>query len=141
MKDATGIPQHIRTAIAALAEVSPDLGGRLAAFAAVRTRRTPLHRAQRALLERGEPIEVAHGRERLRAWSWGQGPTVHLVHGWNGRAAQLGGFVSPLVAAGMRVVAHDSVGHGASSGGASSIVEMADALTRVGIPCVSPVLS
>lgn len=55
---------------------------------------------------------------------------MHLVHGWNGRATQFESFVGPLVAAGLRVFAHDSIGHGASTG-SSTCVDMADALLRV----------
>jgi pimeloyl-ACP methyl ester carboxylesterase len=51
-------------------------------------------------------------------------PTVLLVHGMSGRAAQLGGFAAPLVAAGFRVVAFDAPGHGAAAGRRSSLPEM-----------------
>jgi alpha-beta hydrolase superfamily lysophospholipase len=54
--------------------------------------------------------------ERLATWSYGKGPTILLVHGWNGHAAQLRAFVSPLVDAGYRVVAFDQPAHGQSSG-------------------------
>lgn len=49
--------------------------------------------------------------------SWGEGPTVLLVHGWGGWRGQLGAFVDPLVAAGHRVVAVDAPGHGDSDAG------------------------
>lgn len=131
MKDASGIPRNVRTAIAAIAAISPDLAARIAMFAVTRTKRRALRPAEKALLARGEPLEIVHGRQTIRAWTWGAGPTVHLVHGWNGRSTQLGAFVAPLVASGMRVIAHDSVGHGASTGSSSSVVEMADTLRRV----------
>lgn len=131
MKDATGIPPNMRKAIAALAAVAPGLAARIATFAVTRTKRRLLRPAEEALLARGEPVEVPLGRHIVRAWTWGAGPIVHLVHGWNGRATQLGAFVDPLVAAGMRVVAHDSVGHGASTGASSSVAEMAETLLRV----------
>ena len=41
---------------------------------------------------------------------------VLLVHGWEGRGAQLGAFVDPFVAAGYRVVALDGPAHGDSTG-------------------------
>ena len=67
---------------------------------------------------------------------WGTGPTVYLVHGWAGQRGQLTPFVAPLVARGYRVVAFDAPSHGESGPGAfgprsSSIVEFANALTRV----------
>src|SRR5258706_2547887 len=68
---------------------------------------------------------------RIAAWAWGAGPTVLLVHGWNGAAAQLAPFVAPLVAAGYRVVAFDQPAHGRSRGRSATIVDMADALRAV----------
>jgi pimeloyl-ACP methyl ester carboxylesterase len=61
----------------------------------------------------------------MKAWSSGEGPTILLVHGWNGRATQLGSFVSPLVSRGYRVVAFDAIGHGESPGHFLSLPELA----------------
>ncbi len=131
MTHSPGIPPHIQKAIAAIAELAPDLAGRIAAFACTRTKRRPLRAGEKPLLSRAEALEIRHGRQRIAAWSWGAGPTVHLVHGWNARATELGPLVEPLVAAGMRVVAHDSVGHGASTGASSHVIDMAETLVRV----------
>src|SRR2546421_124860 len=49
----------------------------------------------------------------LAVWDWGDGPTVLLVHGWNGNAAQLVGLVPPL----LRAVAACGSGSGAAPGG------------------------
>ena len=80
----------------------------------------------------GRRFDVPAGRERLAAWSWGSGPTVLLVHGWNGHAAQMTAFVAPLVAAGHRVVAFDQPGHGQSSGTTLSALQMRDAVLALG---------
>ena len=69
--------------------------------------------------------------ERLAAWSWGDGPTAVLLHGWAGRSEQLGSFVPPLLAAGFCVVALDAPGHGDSTGRSSSVLAFADALEAV----------
>jgi pimeloyl-ACP methyl ester carboxylesterase len=53
---------------------------------------------------------------------------VLLVHGWEGRGAQLYAFIEPLLARGFRVVAFDAPGHGASEGSRSSLVEMSRAV-------------
>jgi pimeloyl-ACP methyl ester carboxylesterase len=53
---------------------------------------------------------------------------VLLVHGWEGRGAQLGAFVDPLVAAGYRVVALDGPAHGDSPGATTTGPEFAQAL-------------
>jgi len=65
----------------------------------------------------------------LRAWVWGEdGPTVLLVHGWQGRGAQLAAFVPPLLSAGFRVVTFDAPGHGDTGGATSSLFAFRDAI-------------
>jgi pimeloyl-ACP methyl ester carboxylesterase len=76
----------------------------------------------------GTPLPVVIGGKRLAAWQWGDGPTVLLVHGWGGRAAQLTGFVDPLVFAGYRVVAVDVTAHGNSEGTQATLADFADAI-------------
>ena len=77
------------------------------------------------------PFRVLSGPFQLAAWSWGEGPTVVLVHGWNGSAAQMSSFIQPLVEAGFRVVAFDQPAHGHSSGRRTTVLEMAEALQSV----------
>lgn len=78
---------------------------------------------------RARPTRV--GARRIETWVWGAGPTVLLVHGWGGRGAQLGAFVSPLVAHGFSVVTFDAPGHGASEPGLVTVPEMTDAIRAV----------
>ncbi len=80
------------------------------------------------VLARGQAARIPLGVHGLRAWSWGEGPTVLLVHGWEGRGSQLGSFVDPLVEAGFRVVAFDAPGHGDSGGDRSSLFSFSDAV-------------
>jgi hypothetical protein len=87
-------------------------------------RRHPRPARESTVLATAEPMSLdvvarASGRERamrLAAWRWGRGPTVLLVHGWEGRGAQLGAFVEPLVDAGLSVMAFDAPAHGDSPG-------------------------
>ena len=67
----------------------------------------------------------------VRTWRWGHGPTVLLVHGWEGRGSQLGAFVEPLVRAGLSVVAFDAPGHGDSPEHRLYLTDIADAITDV----------
>lgn len=71
------------------------------------------------------------GAFELRAWRWGDGPAVLLVHGWEGHAGQLQSFVEPLTARGFSVVAVDLPAHGHSSGRTTSVRDFADALAAV----------
>ena len=69
---------------------------------------------------------------QLAARSFGSGPIVLLVHGWEGRGTQLGRFVEPLVRAGFRVIALDLPAHGESSGTRTDLIECTEALRKVG---------
>ncbi len=72
---------------------------------------------------------VHAGPEPLRAWVWGDdGPLVLLVHGWQGRGAQLATFVQPLLAAGFRVATFDAPAHGETPGARSSLFSFRDAV-------------
>ncbi|MBS2019993.1 MAG: alpha/beta hydrolase [Deltaproteobacteria bacterium] len=111
---------------------SPDLAARYAErlFLTARRHRRPAWEAE--LLLGSRAMLVPHGDALLPAWSWGSGPdVVLLVHGWEGRGAQLGAFVEPLVAAGLRVVTFDAPGHGDAPAGPTSVVEHARAVATV----------
>ena len=60
---------------------------------------------------------------------WGKGPTILLIHGWEGRGSQLGRFVGPLVEAGFRVVAWDAPAHGGSEGEITNLARAAEAFS------------
>lgn len=65
---------------------------------------------------------------RLKGFTAGAGPTVLLVHGWGEWAANLGGFIAPLVDAGFHVAAFDLPAHGASSGTQTDALVNAEAV-------------
>ncbi len=124
-------PWLLRGAFAIVAAIAPSL----AAYAGERLflrppRRQPSRREQAALTA-GEPFVVAAGRERLRAWRFGAGPTVLLVHGWGGRGGQVAPLIPPLVTAGCAVVAFDAPAHGASTGRLASGITFSEAISAV----------
>jgi pimeloyl-ACP methyl ester carboxylesterase len=80
-------------------------------------------------------FQVRTSGSLLTAWSWGSGPTVMLVHGWNGSAAQLSGFVGPLLRRGFRVVAYDQPGHGHSLGRFASLPLFIESTRAVAAIC------
>jgi pimeloyl-ACP methyl ester carboxylesterase len=114
-----------RLFFAVLGRLSPALAGRLAAKLFARPRRHARPVRESELIARGSRVVLPDG---LHATAWGAGPTVLLVHGWEGRGAQLGAFVDPLVAAGYRVVALDGPAHGDSPGVTTTGPEFARAL-------------
>jgi len=77
------------------------------------------------LLARAERITLRFGLSALR---WGSGPTVLLMHGWEGRPTQFASLIDALVAAGYTAVALDGPGHGRSPGREAHVVLFARAL-------------
>lgn len=77
------------------------------------------------LLAQAERITLRFGLSALR---WGSGPTVLLMHGWEGRPTQFAGLIRTLVHAGYAVVALDGPAHGRSPGREANVVVFARAL-------------
>jgi pimeloyl-ACP methyl ester carboxylesterase len=96
-----------------LSALNPDLVSHLTFRLFTQTRRYSRPERERSWLQGAQELVLSNG---IRAWAWGEGPLCLLVHGWQGRGAQLGGFVAPLVQRGYRVVAFDVEGHGSSPG-------------------------
>jgi pimeloyl-ACP methyl ester carboxylesterase len=120
--------------------VAPDAAERITAELFFR----PLARSPRVVARgrrsrRAPPRSSPFGSGSLAAWSWGEGPTVLLVHGWEGRARQMLSLVEPLLAEGYRVVAFDLPAHGSSSGARVTVLDMARALRAVA-EAVTPVI-
>jgi pimeloyl-ACP methyl ester carboxylesterase len=120
--------QILRDGFRSLERLSPALAATGAEELFRTPRRPPRPSRERALLARAEPFELSVRGEPIAAWSWGQGAPVVLVHGWQGRGAQLGAFVDPLVGSGHRVIAFDVHAHGSSGGRQATLVEFKDAL-------------
>src|SRR5262245_27233474 len=79
---------------------------------------------------------VEHKGRSIATWAWGgnagsEAPAVLLAHGWGGHAAQMRGFVFPLLSAGYRVIAFDQPAHGVSYGKLAGLTHFADVLTEV----------
>jgi pimeloyl-ACP methyl ester carboxylesterase len=137
------VKTELRLARAALQTayvLSEDLGTALAERMFISPRRHVRPPRERAVLAAARQFEIEvplrsprwHGRRTsIAAWRWGIGPTVVLVHGWEGRGSQLGSLVEPLVAAGMSVVTYDAPGHGDSPGKQHYLTDAADALAAV----------
>ena len=125
----------LRAGFAAANALSPGLAAAGAARLFLSTRRRPVPAREQGYLQGARRIDFESGQGPLAAWVWGEEegrPTVALLHGWDGRASQLGAFAPPLVAAGFRVVGVDAPGHGASPGRSSSLVAMGEALLALG---------
>lgn len=128
-----------RLAFSSLGTVMPEPMAALAErmYFSPRRHRTP--QRERAVLAEAEAFVVESEEGPLAAWRWlplfpweaGDKGTVLLVHGWEGRASQLGAFVDPLLARGFRVVAADAPAHGRSPGEAVDLPAYARALRDI----------
>lgn len=88
---------------------------RLAIALASRTQRPGVKPQENEIMDAA--VRIGYGpRFANTAWSWGSGPLVVLVHGWNGRASQMAVLAKAIADAGFRAVAIDVTGHGASPG-------------------------
>ena len=76
---------------------------------------------------------VEHKGRHIATWRWGSddAPAVLLAHGWGGYAAQMRGFVFPLLSAGYRVIAYDQPAHGMSEGRMTGLPDFADVLAEL----------
>lgn len=126
----------LQTAYIFSEELGTDLAERL--FTSPRRHRRPDR--EREILATGWPLAIdvtlraprwRGQRRRVAAWRWGHGPTVLLVHGWEGRGAQLGALVDPLLRAGLSVVAFDAPGHGDSPGRRLYLADLADCIADI----------
>jgi pimeloyl-ACP methyl ester carboxylesterase len=115
-----------RAGLRVLAAVAPPLAERVAMDLFYRPRR---HR-QAPEVPATEPhawrVETRAGR--LAVWDYGRGPTVLLVHGWSGAAAQWSAFIGPLLAHGYNAIALDLPAHGRSDGERTNLQECVHAV-------------
>ncbi len=118
-----------------LAPVTSAVSPPLAGLWLQRLFTTPIrHRVpdrERDWVQSARRSSLAFNGGSLAIYEWGHGPRILLVHGWSGRATQLGAFVQPLVEQGFSVLAFDAPGHGGASGSRSALPEFAFAMERV----------
>lgn len=122
----------IRLSFRVLGPLFPHLLARWAYFLWTRTHRYPEPASERRMRLRAEEHSLRVNNQEIKAWSWGDGPLVLLVHGWNGRGMQMAGFVDPLLKAGYRVMTFDAPGHGLSPGQHSTILDIRDVIMHIG---------
>ena len=118
----------VRGANRTLGRVAPSLTARLNQQLFSMPRRHAPRDWELALEMLATRRRLSDGLSLLEA---GDGPTVALIHGWEGRATQFATFVPPLLQAGYRILAIDGPAHGRSSGRRADPYRFADALARV----------
>ena len=125
----------LRLAIRLLGAISPALAGRWVYRLWFQPLRYPEPKREKEWRRTSQPLDVECHGQRLAVDSWGAGPVVLMVHGWNGRGVQLGAFTPELVRAGYRVVTFDAPAHGRSPGRATNLPEVSEAIQAVARAC------
>jgi pimeloyl-ACP methyl ester carboxylesterase len=132
-------PAPLRWTLGATQAVAPGLAAWFSERLFFTPPRRPLPTEADALLKSARRFTLWVEGRRVEGWRWEPSsrgnspddPVVYLLHGWGGQGGRLGAFVSPLLDAGLSVVAFDAPGHGASGRGMSSMPEYARALRAV----------
>ncbi|MEA2238278.1 MAG: hypothetical protein QOC81_3002 [Thermoanaerobaculia bacterium] len=115
----------IGRSLRALDFIAPPLAARIAARLFLTPRRVPSPASEAASRQRATRESRLVASKNIAIWSWGQGPAVLLLHGWEGRGSQLGALAESLAGEGYRVVAPDFPAHGDSPGRQSNLIEFA----------------
>ena len=97
----------------------------------VSPRRLSVKPEHKETLGTGKLLRIPYSQMWLATWSWGAGPTVLLLHGWDDRGSRLATFVKPLLDTDYRVVMMDAPAHGDSGGRRGHVVEYAGAILGV----------
>jgi pimeloyl-ACP methyl ester carboxylesterase len=87
----------------------------LTKFLASRTSRPRVAEEEKKAMQKASRIHYGKNKQ-LVGWSWGKGPLVVLIHGWNGRSAQMAPLAEAISMQGYRCVAIEIEGHGESPG-------------------------
>jgi len=129
-------PSWIRAAIGSLGRVAPGLAARVAADLFMRPFRPKLRARELKWLQDARPENLPTRHGKLAGWSWGEGPSVVLIHGWNGRGSQMGWLARAIASRGFRAVVFDGPAHGRSPGRRTNLINHSAALVDVatGVP-------
>lgn len=107
-----------------------SMAARVAVAVFYSPRKYPAAMWEKAGMAHGKSDRLFFDGEHLDATVWGSGPTVLLVHGWQGRRSQLAKIAVDLTENGYRVVAFDGPAHGSSAKKRTTLVQFAEAVER-----------
>jgi len=124
-------PWLVRAGLGAAGALAPPRAARGGARRFLTPPRPGAPEREREALSRAVPFDVPFRGGRLRAWRFGEGPAVLLVHGWGGRGGQLSAFAPALAEAGCAAVTFDGPGHGVSSGSLASVPLFGEAVAAL----------
>lgn len=120
-----------RAVFSVLSRVAKPVAFRIVDRMARKPRKFRPHPRETELLATGKRLTFQTSFGAIAAWEWGEGPTVHMIHGWQGRGSQLAEIVQPVVEMGARVLLWDGPAHGQSEGKIASAPEFAKAISEI----------
>lgn len=109
-----------------LSIISPKLAAKLALKLFSHPRRKSRSDEEMTFLATGEPITFKSLR---KARTWGKGPVIWVLHGWESRGSTFYKLIPLLVAKGYQVVAWDGPAHGDSPGTSTHVPHYAQSLS------------
>jgi hypothetical protein len=120
-------PWPLRALLRTLGAVAPGPTADVLLARMLRTRRPPLRVVP--VLAHGDRVEL-HLSDGVHAVARavGSGPVIHLLHGWDGSAADWRTLAPAMVEAGYRVVVTEAPGHGEGAGSAAHVRWFAESL-------------
>ncbi|MEH6456514.1 MAG: alpha/beta fold hydrolase [Cocleimonas sp.] len=118
----------IRTITAVLEKTSPALANKLAIklFFSPRASKQKLPEIPDLQQHWCEYLKTDGSTSKCRVYTAGTGPTVLLVHGWEGSAFSMSAIAKQLLEQGLRVVLFDLPAHGFSPGKKTNIIEVSE---------------
>lgn len=123
--------QYLPKFFSLLEKVSPRLAAKLALRFFLRPFRFPLPNREKEADESANIFKIRVENNEVAIYEWGEGPAIWVLHGWSGRATQLGTIIKELVQIGYKVYGIDAPGHGKSSGVKSSVLLFESALQEL----------
>lgn len=123
----------IRAGLALLSHLSPTLTAKIANQLWSKTSRFPEPKREARWLAQAVWKSVRVNQQRIQLYQWGDpgGVPVLLIHGWNGRAAQLGNFALALSEQGYRVIGFDAPAHGRSPGKQTNVFAIGTVINAI----------
>ena len=131
------IMKTLRFILAIIERIHKPTAFRLTAFIIGFPQTAPANERDKSFIAEAERIEFIRrtGKDKSKrvALSWGEGPLVILIHGWEGRSTQMTIIAKKLASLGFKAVAVDIKAHGESDGRKVSFkdyIEDIDALIK-----------
>ena len=121
----------LKAGIHGVGAISPQLASRWVYRLWFKTHHFAEPKRETRWREQAQQFNLPHKYGPLAMYSWGEGPTVLLVHGWNGRGTQMGAIALSLAKTGYRALAFDAPGHGRTPGKCSTIFRISGAVNVI----------